>query len=229
MHHNRAVPAKQVSEIREILGVRASDNLQHAELILLVEGEEDKRALIPLLKQASPILAGALSQNALAIDSLRGGANLTYKLSQVREALCVTHCFLDHDRCGIDAEARAEKEGLITMVDVTFSTVFGMRESEIEDLYDETVYSAVLQNKWGVSTTSPHFKGNHKWSDRLRNTFKSYGKTWSDLIEAEVKADVAKNVETNASIAVNPHKRAAFDALAAALEAKLATIVNSKK
>ena len=38
---SRAKAARHISEIRDALGVRASDNLRHAELILLVEGEEE--------------------------------------------------------------------------------------------------------------------------------------------------------------------------------------------
>ncbi len=86
VHNNKATPARDVKQIREILGVRASDNLQHAELILVVEGEEDRRSLAALLKQHSKALASAMAQQALGIESLQGGANLSYKLSQIREA-----------------------------------------------------------------------------------------------------------------------------------------------
>ena len=86
VHKNKAAPAKNVKQIRDILGVRASDNLQHAELVLLVEGEEDRRAIEALLKQGSPELASAITQGALGFDSLMGGANLSYKLSQVRDS-----------------------------------------------------------------------------------------------------------------------------------------------
>ena len=72
VHNNKATPAKDVRQIREILGVRASDNLQHAELILVVEGEDDRRAFAALLKQHSKPLAAAMSQQALGIESLQG-------------------------------------------------------------------------------------------------------------------------------------------------------------
>ena len=42
---NRARPARTIDELRSVLGVRASDNLRHAELVLVVEGDEDVRAL----------------------------------------------------------------------------------------------------------------------------------------------------------------------------------------
>jgi predicted ATPase len=228
VHNNKATPAADVRQIREILGVRASDNLQHAELILVVEGEQDRRSLAALLKEHSKPLAAAMAQHALGIESLQGGANLSYKLSQIREAMCLAHTFLDHDDCGLRSSQKAEREGLLAFADVTFTICDGMRESEIEDMFEETVYSAALQNRYGVSILTPKFKGNAKWSDRLKSAFKHHGKPWSNPIEAKVKADVAELVEANPATALNAHKRSSFDALVAALEAKLQAIAVSK-
>ena len=229
VYNNKAAPAHNVKQLRTVLGVRASDNLQHAELILLVEGEEDRSALRALLRHYSKTLSSALSQGSLGIESLQGGSNLSYKLSQVREALCVAHTFLDHDKSGLEASKKAEQDGLLTLADVHFTVCDGAKESEIEDLYDESLYSAMLQNKYGVSTLSPKFKGSAKWSDRLRDTFKHQGKPWSDGIEASVKASVAQLVETSPDAALNAHKRACFEALCQSLEGKLMTIAEGKK
>ena len=229
VHKSKATPAKNVKQIRDILGVRASDNLQHAELVLLVEGEDDRRALEPLLRHYSPDLASAITQGALGFDSLMGGANLSYKLSQVREAMCSAHCLLDNDKCGTDSVKKAELDGLLTAADSTFTICEGMKEAEIEDLYDEALYAPMLQHKYGVSTASPKFKGSAKWSDRLRETFRHQGKQWSDQVEAKVKSDVAELVQANPDAALNPHKRSSFDALINALTSKIKTIANSKK
>lgn len=228
VHQNKAIPAKDVRQIRDILGVRASDNLQHAELILLVEGEEDKIALTAILQHHGVALRAALEQRSLSIESLLGGTNLSYKLSQVREALCMSYCFLDHDKSGLIAFKKAEQEGLATLADVTFAMRNGLAESEIEDLYDESLYSKMLQNRYGVSTLAPQFKGNRKWSDRLRDTFKNQGKTWSDFIEMRVKQEVAQLVDANPATALNGHHRGPIDALIAALESKLNTLKESK-
>lgn len=228
VHNNKASPARDVKQIREILGVRASDNLQHAELILVVEGEEDRRCLAALLKEHSKPLAAAMAQRAIGIESLQGGTNLSYKLSQIREAMCLSHSFLDHDDCGLKSCQKAELDGLLLLADVTFTTCTGMKETEIEDMFEEAVYSSMLQNRYGVSTLSPKFKGTAKWSDRLKVTFKHQGKPWSDQIKAKVKADVAELVEANPATALNTHKRSSFDALVTALESKLNTIAASK-
>lgn len=229
VHNNKAAPARDVKQLRTVLGVRASDNLQHAELILIVEGEEDRRAMRALLGHHSKALLSALSQGALGIESLQGGSNLSYKLSQVREALCSAHAFLDHDKSGLDAVQKAQQEGLLSLADVNFTVCNSAKESEIEDLFDEALYASMLQNKYGVSTLSPKFKGNAKWSDRLRETFKHQGKPWSDQIEAGVKSDVAALVEANPAGAINVHKRGCFDALVQSLEGKLTTIAAGKK
>ena len=228
VHKNRAAPAKNVKQIRDILGVRASDNLQHAELVLLVEGECDRKALSALLRYASPELNAALTEGSLAIDSLVGGSNLSYKIAQMRDAVCMTHSFLDNDQCGTQAAKRAELDGLATPADLTFTICLGMKESEIEDLYDDTIYSSMLLHKWGVSTASPKFKGANKWSDRLRDTFRQQGKLWSDEIEKNVKTDIAEIVEANAASALNKHKKSSFDALVETLKSKLNVIAASK-
>ena len=229
VHSNKATPARDVKEIREVLGVRASDNLQHAELILAVEGEEDRRELRALLKHSSPRLADAIREQSLGFESLHGGSNLSYKLSQIREAMCLSHSFLDHDKCGLAAQQKAEQEGLLAMADVTFAVCDGQNESEFEDMLDTTLYASMIQNRYGVSLLSPKFKGNDKWSDRLKAAFKHQGKTWSDAVETKIKGEIAELVETNPAAALNSHKRSSFDALVTALETKLNAIAASKK
>lgn len=184
VHSNKAIPAKDVRQIRDILGVRASDNLQHAELILVVEGEDDRRSLRSLLKQHSTAIANAIQQQSLGFESLHGGTNLSYKLSQIREAMCLAHSFLDHDSCGLSAQRKAEQDGLLSMADVTFVVCGGQQESEFGDMLNEGIYATMLQNKYGVSVQSPKFKGNDKWSDRLKAAFKHQGKPWSDALKA---------------------------------------------
>jgi len=220
VNKSKAGPATKIKEIRESLGVRAADNLMNADLVLIVEGEDDKISLEALLKHHSSILRDLISSGAIVIDTLLGGSNLSYKLSQLREAVCVTYSFLDNDKCGLDAFAKAERSGLTTLTDVTFTTCHGMKESEIEDLFDENIYSSMLQTVYGISTLSPRFKGNKKWSDRIREVCISQGKPWTDELEAKIKYDVAKTVAASPDSALNSHKRNSFDALKEALENK---------
>jgi putative ATP-dependent endonuclease of OLD family len=89
----KARPAKNVEEIRNILGVRASDNLTNAELVLVVEGEEDIRILKSIIEYKSDYLKQSIANGTLAFDFLGGGSNLGYKLSRLRSSICLCYFF----------------------------------------------------------------------------------------------------------------------------------------
>jgi putative ATP-dependent endonuclease of the OLD family len=221
VNNKRASPAKNIGELRDTLGVRASDNLRNAEIALVVEGEEDRKALVALLPVNSKRIGTALQTGFMVIDTLGGGTNLSYKLSQLRETLCTCHSFLDHDRAGLTAYGKAESEGLALPADVTHVICPGLDEAEFEDMLDEPLYAEFIKNKYGASLASPKFKGKKKWSDRLKAAFEHQGKIWSPKVEGQIKADVADLVAANPSKSLNAHKRGAFDGLVVALEAKL--------
>ena len=208
-----ARPAKNITEVRKILGVRASDNLRHAELVLMVEGEDDRTALLGLLSQASTILAESLRQGVLAIDSMAGATNLAYKAGLVRDALCSLHVFLDDDDASRRAFNRARAEGFVTDANVSFVKVPGLKESELEDIYDPAAYVPILTNRFGVSIDSPKFKGKRKWSDRMAAVFAHQGKQWDDRVEREVKTAIAHAAADSDKSFLHPARRSSFDAL----------------
>lgn len=219
--NKRARPATSVEQIRDVLGVRASDNLRHAEIVLLVEGEGDRTALRALFMYHSTILSGALSEGTLAIDTLGGGGNLAYKISSVRDAICLYHVFLDDDTAGRNAFEKARIQGLISDAEVNFCIRDGLNETELEDLYDTSIYESLLLNKYRVSIKSPKFKGKQKWSNRVKACFKHCGKSWNDRIEAEVKSLVAEAVAQDPRNAVCPHHAATLHALIQTLEQRI--------
>ena len=122
---NNASPAETTEQIREMLGVRPSDNLRHAEIVLVVEGEDDRLALEPLLKHFSKTLRSGLSNGLLAIDPLHGSSNLTFKLSLIRTALCSAFVFLDYDDAGKRAVEKALADRVRLWVASSASPTFG--------------------------------------------------------------------------------------------------------
>lgn len=221
VNNKKASPAKSIRELRETLGVRAADNLRNAEIVLIVEGEEDRKALSALLPTASKRIETALQTGFVAIDTLNGGSNLTYKLGQLRDTLCTCHSLLDYDKAGLTASARAEAEGLMSAADVTHVICPGLDESEFEDMLDEGMYAEFVKNKYGASLLTPKFKGKKKWSDRMKLAFEHQGKVWSSKVEGQVKSDLTELIVSNPAKALNTNKRGAFDGLIGSLEAKL--------
>ena len=227
VHRQKARPAKSINEIREILGVRAADNLRHADLILIVEGEDDVRAIKAILGMMSSKLKSALLNNTLAVESLGGSSNLAYKMTYLRNALCQVHCFLDNDKAGLEAVEKAKTIGLLADADYQFAICLGKHESEIEDFYEVESYKAEILATYAVSVDSPKFHSKKKWSDRMWDVFLQQGKHWDDKTEMAVKNKIADLVTANPAKALNQHRREPLQSLVDALLRKLGTTVDS--
>lgn len=220
----KAKPAKKIAEIRDLLGVRASDNLTHAALVLVVEGDEDKISLEGLLTQYSDKIGSALRNYSFVIEPIGGAGNLPYKLSLLNSALCNFHVYLDNDEAGRKGIQDAERDGQLRMKDYTQVICHGQTDSEFEDMIDKEVYKEKLLDDFGVTLHSNTFGGNKKWSERMKATFMSQGKQWNKTIAQRVKGMIAELVAKQPDTALNTHKRSSFDALITTIESKLTNL-----
>lgn len=218
---NSAKPARDISVVRKLLGVRASDNLVNASHVLVVEGDEDVIVLKTLLPHLSPTIAKAMKQHHLVIEPIGGAGNLSYKLTLLSNALCVSHILLDGDEAGKKAYEKAEDDGLIRLSEATFVNCRGMPASELEDCFDRGCYEDEVLTAFGVVLSDTAFRGNAKWSDRAKACFEKQGKLWSSKVESQLKALVAAAVSKQPDKALSQHRRTSIDALVLALEAKL--------
>lgn len=217
--NRRALPAKLMQEVRECLGVRLSDNLQSANLILLVEGKTDRVALESIVSFQSRALNEALRDGRLAIEALGGGTKLANKASFYQLSACSIHCFLDHDETGLAAIRDAKERRYITDVDYQLAKDPGRPKSEFEDLLDMKLYEAAIKDKFGVNVFD-RVEKKGKWSERIGAIFAANGKDW-DGSEVEVKPLVAECVAANPSNAIHPKKFGPIQALIDSLENKL--------
>jgi len=215
-----AAPAKNIKEIRTVLGVMPSDNLINSNSVFVVEGEDDKIALLKLLPAMSEKIKKALTNNTLVIEEIGGAGNLSYKLNMLRGFLCKYYVLLDNDAAGVLAAEKATRDGLLTPGTHSFTTCPGMRESEFEDYLNHDFYRDTIADttKFGVNINVATFRTNKKWSERMKDTFLSQGKRWTDETEKQVKMIVANSIPTNQDIALNQHKRSSFDALITSIE-----------
>lgn len=221
---NRAVPASSVQELREILGVHVADNLAAAEVVLVVEGDEDQEILKAVLLDQEPEMAPAIRDGVLTIISLHGAGKLTYLLAQLRDSLAATHAFLDNDQAGQDAAKAAEESGLLTPADLTMAMCPGeKRGCELEDLIDPNIYAEAFTTTFGVeldhSWTNQMSKG--KWSSRMAAVFQASGVRWSRSAEGDAKALVASAVQANPGAALKDACGGVIGSLASSLQDKL--------
>ena len=225
VERGKALPAKNTKQIRELLGIKSSDNLMNASYVLIVEGEDDAISLKALICHMSVGLKKMINNHTLIVDFIKGAGNLSYQLGLLRNTLCIYHCFLDNDKAGRSAFAKAEGEGMISTKNCTFATCSGSQDSEFEDCLNQDIYKNEIMDKFGVDlSVSRSFRGSAKWSDRIKDTFKTNGKLWNYKVESDVKYCVASCVEKNPQASLSEHKRSSIDALISSL--KIMTGVN---
>lgn len=214
----KAEPAKSIAQIRDSLGVRMQDNLQSCEAVLVVEGEEDRIVMHSLLAKESTQLRKALTSNRLGIDTLGGGTNLGYKLTQLRLSLCEIHVLLDDDDCGRDSLQKCLDGNLLTIAQATLTKCQGMNDTELEDWFRRDIYEQHIFDEYGVYIGNNKFRHNNaKWSDRLKKVFEDSGKSWDKHVEAKIKSEVAELVVASNN-PVMPSRQTVFKSLVTSLE-----------
>jgi len=219
---NRARPADTIEELREILGVRTPDNLRSALIVIVVEGDDDALALGALLCHVDSKLKSAFDNGLLAFDTLGGAGNLSYKLTTLRATMAQAYCFLDADAAAVRSLEEACKGGVLYPADYCQATVVGMKEAELEDLYEPSVYFDAVKDRFDVSLRGSRFRSaRNKWTRRVEEVFKQQGKTLTDRMKAEVKFLVAQAVAAKPEIALKAANRGPFDTLARALAERL--------
>jgi hypothetical protein len=222
VERNKARPSKSLRDIKTVLGVRLGDNLQSAECILVLEGEEDIYPIKVLLSYGSKILSGVLNEGRLVIDSMGGASNLTYKATLLRSILSDYHFYLDNDSAGREAAKAAIKARVLEPRQITYVMCNGMRNSELEDLYASDLYHDHVRHEYNVELTEKNLGTSGVWSDRVKKQFGKQSQQWQDdgSTEAKLKRDLAQLVVANPQKALLAYRRNSFDKLVLTLEAK---------
>ncbi len=218
VNNGTARSAKSIGEIRSVLGVLPADNLRNASHVFVVEGEDDKIALTKILPELSDKIAYALKTNSLVIRTLGGAGNLAHEISDLKNSMCKYFVLLDNDRAGIEAANVAISMGLLTDANIKFTICNGCPEAEFEDCLRKEIYSQVIMNNYSVDINVPSFRGNQKWSNRMKNTFLSQGARWTDTIEKKVKLTVAESVPEDVNEVLDEHKSGFITGVVQSLE-----------
>ena len=184
---SQATAAENISQIRKVLGVQIADNLITASLVILTEGAADSKKLERWATELSSDIKDAIFNGIIIFSNLGGVNNLASESSKWKLLLCDVYSFLDHDKEGRKAFEVAKEKKSIFIKDVSFATLSGYSDSELEDLISPSSYKNEI-SKMGVDISRSTFKNNReKWSVRMRNTFKDQGKPWNNEVKNSVK------------------------------------------
>ena len=108
--------------------------------------------------------------------------------------MCKFIALLDNDRAGQEAAEKAMNKGVILENQVKYTICNGSPESEFEDCLQPSIYKDIIFDKFGVNINVPEFRGNQKWSDRLKKVFLSQGSRWTETTELKLKYEVAISI-----------------------------------
>lgn len=219
---SKAKTAERVSEIREALGVRFSDNLQNATEVLLVEGADDARAIMAILSERSSALADAFSQGYVTIDYLNGASGLAQKASFYKTAACHVQCFIDDDQEGRAAVDKAIRSKALKISEVNLCSTPHLDESELEDIYNRNIYRDEFISEFGVDPKAKiATKPKSKWSHTMERRFRDAGKPWTDGVKANVKNWLADFAASHAGTIVQTELEAPLMNFISSIESKL--------
>lgn len=218
--------ATSLQQVRDSLGIKQSDNLSSARLILVVEGEEDERVLRSWLTDKSPKIAHALASGDLAIDPMGGCGNLEYKARLHAANVCSVRIFLDNDDAGRKAYESAEASCAIKISECTMASLPGYANTELEDLVTVSSYIKELNEELGMNLTEAEItKDDRKraWSERMKNIVTAASKPYSKRLETKLKRIVARQASDDAAASLNSKKAQPVLALIESIEIFLAT------
>lgn len=195
VENSKARVAQNVAEIREALGVKVSDSLSHARIVIVCEGTDDETALFKILTDRSFSIAAALKSADLSFYPLKGSGNLSYAISMLQQAVAEPICLLDDDSSGRTSVDRAIVDSLIDREEVVLTSVLGKQESELEDLFSREIVRSAIQKRFKVDIDNiPAGIRKSKFSDRCKAAFAGSGAIWDDAVKASVKFEVNKGV-----------------------------------
>lgn len=222
--NGKARPARNIEEIRETLGVLASDNLRNANNAVIVEGETDKIILAKILSSKSSIIKSALSNNRLIIYPLRGASSLSYELQQMKNEMCRFVVLLDNDQAGKSAVQTALNKSLLKNNEYGLTSCPDQFESEIEDCIRPAIYRDQINSGYAIDVTAKKVKSKDKWSKRMETLFNYFGVEWNDATESDIKqivANAVSNYEGNIEDVIIEQKSAFIERVIPMIETML--------
>lgn len=169
VQRNSASAARTIKRIREAMGIALQDNLDSAEIVVLVEGVTDVRVLSAVLRRLSTSAARDLDVGRVVLKAVTGTGKMRSSIARERSTACRIVVVLDNDSAGSEEAKRLCDEGVIDPRSVFVFRDGQRRSSELEDLIRPEVYIDALSESFGRVFTESHFASvKRKWADNLK-------------------------------------------------------------
>jgi len=175
-----AVAAKTLDEVRQALGVKLSDALSAAEVIVIGEGLHDEVTLTAILRAKSADIASWLDDGRLLVESAGSGSHIYQRVLAARTILTKPLVVIDGDTAGKEDVSRLIRDGVIDENDIVQAVRPRCTFSELEDLFEPNVYLPQLEAHIGFKLSTRELgilNNGHSdaWSERLETLLGNRG------------------------------------------------------
>ncbi|WP_167001010.1 AAA family ATPase [Mumia sp. ZJ430] len=168
-----AKPATSLSALREALGVRLSDALTAADVVVVCEGNHDTSLLPLLLSKWEPRIANWIADGRLMFESAGSGSKVHARVLAARSILVEPIVVLDSDPAGERDVQKLIADGYIDQTRIVQIRRASTRASELEDIFTLDAYLQAVEKIVGFS-----------FSQRQRGILdRGHAKAWSDRLE----------------------------------------------
>lgn len=189
--------AKNLSEIRDTLGIVCSDNLSDCDYIVLVEGDSDKEILQKAICEDAELEA-LMKNKKIMVKSMSGTHNIK-AVNYSLQMLCCQYLYvLDYDSAGRTAAAVLNNELKLPEKQIKYFMKPNKRDTELEDLYNPAVYKDYLLSEQ-IDINNSIFKNqSRKWSDKIAEIYeKTAAGVFSKDLECRIKMNIAEQLINN--------------------------------
>ena len=184
--------AKELSSIRNVLGIVCSDNLLLSDFTILVEGSSDETVLNKFIGEDAELSKLAKS-GYLAVRNIGGVSHLKGYVYQL-DLICGNYLALvDYDNIATNTVDNLIASGCLSSHNVRYLRRGEEYPAEIEDLYDSKIYEEYLMSL-GISIRFSSFKNRtKKWSERIDECVNKSGMSggFTRDMQNEVKNTIA--------------------------------------
>lgn len=175
-----ARPASSLDDLRNALGVRLSDALSSAEVIVVCEGWIDDQILLPLLSRREDSVKKWVEDGRVLFESAGSGSKIYSRVLAARNILTRPVVVIDGDEAGLKDVKRLTEDGVIDPTCVIQIRREGMKYAELEDIFEMETYIEAVEKTVGFEFKPTQRNSLDKgrsgaWSERLESILYNAG------------------------------------------------------
>lgn len=193
-----AKPANSLEEIRNVLGVRAPDNLNSAAAALLMEGQSDCDFFRKNICEHNEFLGDKIGSGELLLVDIDGAGSTEFYCRHYAGLSCEVFVLLDNDNSGQKAVENAIEKGFVSNSNVGFYTHSQRSSVDLEDLASAEQQKQALET-FGYKVDEKFTVEKANFSVRVKSLAKRSGKACAKKTLHQIKLDLlARALKTGA-------------------------------